>query len=424
MQFIKADAIEKLSDNLLVFGAKAQNTNESAPIKAMGNKVKILYIDKPFENEKGGDMNRSRFIWKSVSEKFSCKNIKLIKDIDPITKNLDPDSFLLYKQSSFFSSEALYQFSKKEQNKFKEFLIKENFDIIIIRFLAPYKLAKIAKKTLPNIKIIIDVDMILSRIAIQAWEQHPCFKNRYFFFEKKKLLKFEKQIFKKPYLFLFSNPLERNYIIKKYALDTVSSHYETLPNIMIEKKDAGPEPDTIEPYILFFGTLNSTANQHAIHIIIDLIYPLIKRDLKKHSTSIHVIGKNALPTQVKALKKLKYIKLIGEIENINQSIKNALFCLLPLEIGSGTRTRILEAAAQKKAVITTTIGTEGLDFTPNEIAINDKPKEIAKTVKDLLNNPENAIKLGNQLYKKSTALYSEQNISVKLQNLIKRVSKK
>ena len=43
-------------------------------------------------------------------------------------------------------------------------------------------------------------------------------------------------------------------------------------------------------------------------------------------------------------------------------VAGATVCVVPLRIGSETRLKILEAAAMGKAVVSTSVGAEGLDF--------------------------------------------------------------
>ena len=40
---------------------------------------KLLYIDRPFQGEKGGDKNRSKFIWKALNENYEA-DLLLLKD--------------------------------------------------------------------------------------------------------------------------------------------------------------------------------------------------------------------------------------------------------------------------------------------------------------------------------------------------------
>ena len=61
---------------------------------------------------------------------------------------------------------------------------------------------------------------------------------------------------------------------------------------------------------------------------------------------------------------------------------------MPLRIGSGTRLKILEALAMGKAVVSTTVGAEGLALkNGEEIMIADEPNHFAEAVIRLLTDP-------------------------------------
>jgi glycosyltransferase involved in cell wall biosynthesis len=78
-----------------------------------------------------------------------------------------------------------------------------------------------------------------------------------------------------------------------------------------------------------------------------------------------------------------------------------------LRIGSGTRFKILEAAAMGKAVVSTTLGAEGLDFEAGrEILISDQPGRFASDVATLLNDQKQRQRMGAAARLKAASQYS------------------
>jgi glycosyltransferase involved in cell wall biosynthesis len=68
--------------------------------------------------------------------------------------------------------------------------------------------------------------------------------------------------------------------------------------------------------------------------------------------------------------------------------------LVPLQSGSGMRIKIIEGMAMGKAIISTSIGAEGIPVTHLEnIIIADNPKEFADAITDLAKNDELKLKL-------------------------------
>jgi glycosyltransferase involved in cell wall biosynthesis len=75
-------------------------------------------------------------------------------------------------------------------------------------------------------------------------------------------------------------------------------------------------------------------------------------------------------------------------------VESAVY-VVPLRIGGGTRLKILQAFAMKKAVISTSVGCEGLGLVHGEhILISDDPKEFADNVIKLARDKQLRRKLG------------------------------
>jgi glycosyltransferase involved in cell wall biosynthesis len=86
--------------------------------------------------------------------------------------------------------------------------------------------------------------------------------------------------------------------------------------------------------------------------------------------------------------RLRHVRFTGPVPDMRAEIAKAAVCVVPLRIGSGTRLKILEAAAMAKPIVSTRIGAEGLDFVDGEeIILTDRPEAFARAVADLLADP-------------------------------------
>src|SRR5262245_43844894 len=66
-------------------------------------------------------------------------------------------------------------------------------------------------------------------------------------------------------------------------------------------------------------------------------------------------------------------------------MREASVYVVPLRIGGGTRLKLFEAMAMGKAVVSTTVGAEGLPVTHGEdVLLADEPEAFAGAVIDLL----------------------------------------
>jgi glycosyltransferase involved in cell wall biosynthesis len=75
----------------------------------------------------------------------------------------------------------------------------------------------------------------------------------------------------------------------------------------------------------------------------------------------------------------------GRVESVTDHLRQTAVFVVPLRIGGGTRLKIYEAMAMRKAVVSTTIGAEGLDVNHNrDILLADDPQTFADSVIEML----------------------------------------
>jgi glycosyltransferase involved in cell wall biosynthesis len=83
------------------------------------------------------------------------------------------------------------------------------------------------------------------------------------------------------------------------------------------------------------------------------------------------------------------IELTGFVEDAVASLATAKVAVVPVLAGSGTRIKILEAWAAGTAVVSTTLGAEGLDCRDGEhLLVADDPDSFAAAVSQLLDSAE------------------------------------
>ena len=106
-------------------------------------------------------------------------------------------------------------------------------------------------------------------------------------------------------------------------------------------------------------------------------------------------GRNPTPEFRARFGDVTALEFTGTLPDLRPVIAKAAVTVVPLRIGSGTRLKILESGAMRKAIVSTSIGAEGLDFEPGkEILIADTPAIFARDVIELLRDPARRKMLG------------------------------
>jgi polysaccharide biosynthesis protein PslH len=147
---------------------------------------------------------------------------------------------------------------------------------------------------------------------------------------------------------------------------------------------------------VFSGNLEYHPNVQAIRWFRSEIWPRVRDRVEWR-----LIGRNPEAVREIVVGDSR-IRLVGPVDDAVAAIAEAKVCIVPLLSGSGTRFKILEAWAAARAVVSTTLGAEGLGARSGEhLVIADSPVEFANAILQLLDDSGLRDKLG----KAGRALY-------------------
>lgn len=143
--------------------------------------------------------------------------------------------------------------------------------------------------------------------------------------------------------------------------------------------------------LLFFGALNYAPNQDAVDHFITRILPQIRR--ANPLAKLSIVGPGA-PQSMRD-RQGNGVELVGLVDDIAPYIDRAAAVVVPLRFGGGTRLKIVEALAKGKAVISTTLGAEGLAVAHEQhLLLADEPTDFARQVLRVLDSKDLATRLG------------------------------
>ncbi len=99
-----------------------------------------------------------------------------------------------------------------------------------------------------------------------------------------------------------------------------------------------------------------------------------------------VVGRNPSPALV-ATARAAGMTVTGTVDDVRPHIDEASVYVVPLRAGGGTRLKIFEALAMGKAVVSTSIGAEGLALTSGrQILIADGAEAFTASILEVLAN--------------------------------------
>jgi glycosyltransferase involved in cell wall biosynthesis len=124
----------------------------------------------------------------------------------------------------------------------------------------------------------------------------------------------------------------------------------------------------------------------------EAILPLIQREVPQ--ARLYIVGLKPHP-RLRTLAGRPGIIITGGVPDVRAYLAPAAVAVVPLRMGGGTRLKVLEAMAMSKAVVSTTVGAEGLSArSGQELLIADAPADFARAVVALLRDPARRAALG------------------------------
>ena len=145
-------------------------------------------------------------------------------------------------------------------------------------------------------------------------------------------------------------------------------------------------PLTVPPYsISFIGSLDWMPNQDGLKWFLEKVWPAIHQ--KYPTLTFHIAGRNPPPWVFG--KAGNGVIVHGEVADAKTFVLSHPITVVPLLSGSGMRVKILESMALGRAVLTTSIGLEGIEANhQQEVLIGDTPTEFIALLDYCLSFPE------------------------------------
>jgi glycosyltransferase involved in cell wall biosynthesis len=151
----------------------------------------------------------------------------------------------------------------------------------------------------------------------------------------------------------------------------------------------GPE---IPHRLLLIGKMNYGPNHDSALFFCREILPLIRQ--AEPRAHVLIVGREP-EEEIVALHTGTDIVVTGTVDDVEPYFAQAAIVVVPLRAGGGTRVKILEALARGKAVVSTTIGAEGLGLrTGTELYLADRASEFARCCVTLMADPAARSALG------------------------------
>ncbi len=395
----------------------------------MSAKILFLTPDLPYPPHQGAAI-RSFNLIKNLAARHEIHLLSFVQEsnslnrIGPLSRYCSsiatiPDGDRSTRQralSVLFSTKpdmALRLPSAQFANQLRICLDSERFDFVQVEAIemAQYGLAiKEMGLASPPLVIFDDInaEYMLQRRAFEVDVKHPTFWLGAFYslLQWQKLRRYESEVCREMDKVVVVSPADGQ------ALQRLVPGLETtvVPNgVDTSYYSPGDMDRESDVTLVFTGKMDFRPNVDAVLWFAQEVLPLIQEDIPR--AHFNVVGRNP-HRRLQPLKELPGITLTGYVEDIRPYIAEAGIYVAPLRVGGGTRLKILEAMSMSKAIVSTSVGCEGIDITPGEeLLIADEPLIFANKVLSLMNDRRRRRELGLAARRLAETRYDWQHIT-------------
>ncbi|MGA9041758.1 MAG: glycosyltransferase family 4 protein [Terriglobales bacterium] len=153
----------------------------------------------------------------------------------------------------------------------------------------------------------------------------------------------------------------------------------------LEQYQPGASASPSEPLVMFVGAMDWEPNIDAMEYFCAEIWPLVQARVP--AAQLRIVGRNP-DRRVQKLAS-KSVEVTGTVPSVVDHLREAATVIVPLRIGGGTRLKIYEAMAMGKAVVSTSVGAEGLEVHHGrDIMLADNPGNFAEAIVMFLQDRE------------------------------------
>lgn len=256
--------------------------------------------------------------------------------------------------------------------------------------------------------------LIVERYA--EFERNP-FVRIYAGMEARRMRKWEKGVCERASVCMVCSENDRQLL----AALAPGTQVAIVPNV-VDTDRYSATPAAASNIVLFQGGMDWFPNRDGLQYFLTEIFPLIRHKLP--DAEFIAAGRNPSPELVARFSVIPGVTFTGTVPDIRPYLEQAGVCVVPLRVGGGTRLKILEAAAAGKAIVSTRLGAEGLEFAEGQdIVLADDPRSFAEQVIGLLENPVRRKTMGEAANRRVRERYSYDTLRKSLRLAFSMASK-
>lgn len=258
-------------------------------------------------------------------------------------------------------------------------LASGQFDVAVCDFLAP-SLNFPAELPIPCLLFQHNVESALWR-RMATTELHPLRKLAYTL-EAARMSHYERRTLARFHHIVAVSENDRQQMLQ---MDPSCEITVNPTGVDTQQFQVAPPSSAAPPRIVFTGSMDWEPNIDAMEYFCAQIWPRILAEFP--DAIFQIVGRTPFP-RVQRLAS-KSVVVTGTVPSVTDYLRDATVVVVPLRIGGGTRLKIYEAMAMGKALVSTSIGAEGLTFeNGRDLLLADDANSFADAILLLLRDAQ------------------------------------
>ncbi len=294
-------------------------------------------------------------------------------------------------------------------------LDSQPFDLLVCDFLVP---AVNLPDTLPCPSVVFT-----HNVEADIWRRHVETQGngvRRWLFRQQwhRMLRFERDTLARFGLVLAVSEADRRAFAQLYGAAIAAPVFVVKTGVDTDYFAPAPAARPRPRHLVFTGSMDWIPNEDAMVYFARDVLPRIRRD--EPDVTLGIVGRAPTP-RVRALAREPGIDVTGTVDDVRPHVLAAALYVVPIRIGGGTRLKIFEALAMGKAVVSTTVGAEGLPVTDGtNVRLADGPEPFAAAVTGLIRDAAERCRLESAGRARMIARYDWAAVARELDDALSR----
>lgn len=230
--------------------------------------------------------------------------------------------------------------------------------------------------------------------------------------QRRKFERFERRVFAEVDRVVAVSPEDAALLRRQFHVQNVDVIDNGVDGAYFENVNGGTKAEVI----LFLGSLDWRPNLDAVRLLLDDIFPLVRK--AEPSARLCVVGRNPPDWLRQRVAQAPHVELHANVPDVRPYLAESGVLAVPLRIGGGSRLKILEALACGLPVVSTRIGAEGLDLQPDrDLVVVERMEDMAAALVESIRSPERVRRMARQGREVVRARYDWESLASRLEEV-------